>query len=55
MQKRNAIVQVEIDTVIVNPEQAIDFDTLEPEKPRLILLIHCYAPHALFPVTVTGA
>ena len=27
MQKRDAVVQVEIDTMVVNPEQTIDFDT----------------------------
>ena len=42
VQKRDSIVQVEVDTVVVNPEQPIDLDTLEPEKLILVLSIHCH-------------
>ena len=50
MQKRDSVVQIEIDTMIVNPEQAVDFDALKPEKLMLVPLIHCYAsPRSIFP------
>ena len=47
VKKRDAVVQVEIDTMVVNPEQSIDLDALEPEKLMSILLIHCYTSSTL--------
>ena len=51
MQQRDTIFQIEIDTMIVDPEQLIDLDTLEPEK---FMLIHCHAPPAPSFVKLSG-